>query len=77
MVLNAVQNAAKCKTKSIKIHRNCINKTFRTMKHMAKKAKIATKKWNFRGIKGVSGSKKYGQATKLERLNGAKCRFCS
>ena len=28
MVLNAVQNAAKCKTKSIKIHRNCIDKTF-------------------------------------------------
>ena len=28
MVLNAVQNAAKCKTKSIKIHRNDINKTF-------------------------------------------------
>ena len=28
------------------------------MKHMAKKAKIAAKKWNFRGKKGVSGSKK-------------------
>ena len=47
------------------------------MKHMVKKAKIAAKKWNFRGKKGVSGSKKYGQATKPERLNGAKCRFYS
>ena len=28
------------------------------MKHMAKKARIAAKKWNFRGKKGVSGSKK-------------------
>ena len=28
MLLNAVQNAAKRKTKSIKIHRDCINKTF-------------------------------------------------
>ena len=27
LVLNAVQNAAKCKAKSIKIHRNGINKT--------------------------------------------------
>ena len=25
---NAVQYAAKCKSKSIKIHRDCINKTF-------------------------------------------------
>ena len=47
------------------------------MKHMVKKAKTAAKKWNFRGKKGVSGSKKYGLATKLERLNGAKCRFFS
>ena len=28
------------------------------MKHMAKKAIIAAKKWNFRGKKGVSRSKK-------------------
>ena len=28
MLLNAVQNAAKCKSKSIKIHCNGINKTF-------------------------------------------------
>ena len=28
MVQNAVQIAAKCKSKSIKIHYNCINKTF-------------------------------------------------
>jgi len=27
MVLNAVQNAAECKTKSINIRHNCINKT--------------------------------------------------
>ena len=29
MVLNAVQNGAKRKAKSIKIRRNCINKTFK------------------------------------------------
>ena len=29
MVQNAVQNAANCKTESIKIHRNGINKTFK------------------------------------------------
>ena len=29
MVQNAVQNAAKRKAKSINIHRNCINKTFK------------------------------------------------
>ena len=28
MLLNAVQNATKRKSKSIKIHRDCINKTF-------------------------------------------------
>ncbi len=28
MLLNAVRFAAKCKTKSINIHSNCINKTF-------------------------------------------------
>ncbi len=28
------------------------------MKHMAEKVRIAAKKWNFRGKKGVSGSKK-------------------
>ena len=27
LVLNAVQNAAKCEAKSINIHSNCINKT--------------------------------------------------
>jgi len=30
MVLNAVQNGAKHEVKSIKIHRNCINKTFQS-----------------------------------------------
>ena len=29
MVLNAVQNAAKRKAKSINIHRKCINRTFK------------------------------------------------
>ena len=28
MLLNAVRFAAKCETKSINIHNNCINKTF-------------------------------------------------
>ena len=47
------------------------------MKHMAKKGKIAVKKWVFRVYKWVIGAKKHGLATKLERLNGTKCSFCS
>ena len=47
------------------------------MKNMAKKGKIAVKRWSFRGKKGKLGLKKYKLATKLERLNGAKCRSSS
>ena len=46
MVLNAVQNAAKRKKKSINMHCNGIN--LRTMKHMVKMGKIVVKKWGFR-----------------------------
>ena len=49
------------------------------MIHITKKGKIAAKKWVFRGG-GKSGYlelKKYEMAANLERLNGAKCRFCS
>ena len=37
MVLNAVQNGAKRKAKSIKIRRNCINKTFKNHEIHGKK----------------------------------------
>ena len=47
MVQNAVQNAAKRKAKSINIHCNCIKKTLRTMKYMARKGKMVVKKWGF------------------------------
>ena len=47
------------------------------MKHMAKKARIAAKKWNFRGKKGVSGSKKIWAGNQTRKVNGAKCRFYS
>jgi len=32
LLLNARQNAAKCETKSINIHSNCINNTFANLK---------------------------------------------
>ena len=47
------------------------------MKNMAKRGKMAVKKWVFRGKKRVFGVEKYELATKLERLNGTKCRFFS
>ena len=37
MVLNAVQNAAKRKAKSINIHCNCINKTFKSHEKLGQK----------------------------------------
>ena len=47
------------------------------MKNMAERGKTAIKKWGFRGKKGEIGVEKYELATKLERLNGAKCRSSS
>jgi len=47
------------------------------MKNMAKMGKIAIIKWVFRGKQWVIGGKKNGLATKIERQNGAKCRFFS
>ena len=47
------------------------------MKNMAKRSKMVVKKWVFRGKKWVFGVEKYELATKLKRLNGAKCRFFS
>ena len=44
---------------------------------MAKKGKIAVKKWGFRGKRGKLELKKYELAAKIERLNGAKCRSSS
>ena len=47
------------------------------MKNMAKRGKMVVKKWVLGAKSGYSELKKYELATKLERLNGAKCRFFS
>ena len=45
------------------------------MKHMARKGKTAIKKWGFRGKSALLDMKNFELADKLERQNGAKCRF--
>ena len=45
------------------------------MKHMVKKAKIAAKKWNFRGKKGVSGSKKIWAGNQTRKAKWCKMLF--
>ena len=45
------------------------------MKNRAEQGKIAIKKWVLRAKSGLLGTKNNELATKLERLNGAKCRF--
>ena len=57
MVQNAVQNAAKRKTKRINMHCNGINKTFKNHERHGKKGKMVVKKWGFRGKKLVIGYK--------------------
>ena len=52
-------------------------KPFRGMKYMAKKAKWALKSVVLEAKSGYLAFKKYELATKLESLNGAKCRLCS
>ena len=47
------------------------------MKNMVGKGEIVVKKWDFRDKKQVIGLEKYELATKIERQNGAKCRFFS
>ena len=47
------------------------------MKYVPHRGKMHIKKWVFRGKMGVLGLEKIGLPTKLERKNGAKCRFCS
>ena len=47
------------------------------MKYMAEKGEIVVKKWDFRAKSGELDFKNYDTATKLERLKGTKCRFCS
>ncbi len=47
------------------------------MKYMTKKGKMAVKKWGVGGKRGGLELKKYELATKIERLNGAKCRSSS
>ena len=42
------------------------------MKHMVKKAKIAAKKWNFRGKKGVIGSKKIWASNQTRKAKWCK-----
>ena len=48
-MLNAVQNGAICESMRINIPYNGIIKPFRTIKDMAKRCKIAVKKYSFRG----------------------------
>ena len=45
------------------------------MKYMAKRGKIAVKKWEFRGKSGNLGAKKLRVGGQIERQNGAKCRL--
>jgi hypothetical protein len=47
------------------------------MKYVPHRGKMHIKKWVFRGKMGVFGLEKIGLPTKLERLDGAKCRFNS
>ena len=68
MVQNAVQNAAKCETKSINIRCNGINKTFSNHEKQGRKGRNSRQKVEFLGIKsGLLGFKNYELATKLER----------
>ena len=52
-------------------------KPFRAMKYMAKKGKMGIKSVVLEAKSGYLAFKKYDLATKLERLNGAKCRLRS
>ena len=45
------------------------------MKHMPERGKMDIKSGVLGAKRGVLELKKYEQATKLERQNGAKCRF--
>ena len=77
-MLNAMQNAAKRKAKSINIHCKEIGKTFSDYrKHGSKWAKWPLKSGGLGAKSGFGGCKNNELATKLERQNGAKCRFCS
>ena len=44
---------------------------------MTEKGKMAIKKWVLAPKCGYLGAKKLRVGGKIERLNGAKCRFCS
>jgi len=78
MVLNAVQNAAKCKAKSINIHCKWYKQTpFGPLKTWLKRAKYPLKS----GILGAKcrflGVKKQRAWHQIERQNGAKCNWGS
>ena len=47
------------------------------MKNMAKKSKMAIKKWVLGAKSGFLGCKNNELASKMERQNGAKCRYSS
>ena len=51
MVQNAVRFAAKCEAKSINIHSNCINKTFKIYEIHAQKGQNGHQKVGFGGLK--------------------------
>ncbi|MFC2517484.1 MAG: hypothetical protein ACFNVO_11035, partial [Prevotella sp.] len=75
---NAVHFGAKRKAKSINIHCKEIGKTFSNhRKHGSKWAKNTLKSRFLVVKRRLLGLRNYALATKLERQNGAKCRFCS
>ena len=53
------------------------SKPFRTIKNRVRKGKMGVKNLLFSSKKQVFGLQNYELATKLERQNGAKCRFYS
>ena len=75
MVLNALQNGAKRKTKR---HENTLQwykyNPFEPLKTWPKRAKHPSKSGVLGAKSGEMGLKKCELATKLERLFGAKCR---
>ena len=78
MVLNALQNGAKCKTKR---HKNTLQwykyNPFEPLKTWPKRAKHPLKSGILGAKRGLLGVKKNEQSANLERLNGAKCRSFS
>lgn len=75
MVLNAAQNGAKCEDDKHKnTHQRDIPSLFEPLKTWLKRAKQSPKSEVLGAKSRLLGLKNYEMTTKLERLNGAKCR---